>query len=141
LTNSEMLEPTLEQAYVLDTHTLIWHLTQSKQLSQSARAIFAAALRGETQLIVPAIALAEMFYANQKWHWFDNFKETYTELKAQAHFTFVPFQPDDVLDLAHDMRIPEMHDRIIAGLARRLNVPLITSDPLITAAEVVRVVW
>jgi len=62
-------------------------------------------------------------------------------LKAQAHFTFMAFEAEDVLDLAQDVAIPEMHDRIIAGLARRLNVPLITSDPLITAAGVVQVVW
>lgn len=35
----------------------------------------------------------------------------------------------------------ELHDRIIAGTALFLNVPIITNDPVITASEFVETVW
>ena len=48
---------------------------------------------------------------------------------------------DDVLDFQQTAAVPEMHDRIIAGVARRLRAPLIASDPLIIAANIVTIVW
>jgi PIN domain nuclease of toxin-antitoxin system len=62
-------------------------------------------------------------------------------MKAKPYFRFVPFLPDEVLDFDRDVPVPEMHDRIIVGLARRLNAPLITSDSLITSANIARVIW
>jgi predicted nucleic acid-binding protein len=37
--------------------------------------------------------------------------------------------------------IPELHDRIIAGTARLLNLELITNDPVIRASQFVKSVW
>jgi hypothetical protein len=62
-------------------------------------------------------------------------------LKESAEFLVVPLEANDVLDFDRDEMIPEMHDRIIVGLARRLNVPLITSDGIISASGMVRIVW
>jgi hypothetical protein len=45
------------------------------------------------------------------------------------------------VDLKKDAAVPEMRDRMITGLARRLGVPLITSDPQIVAAHLVQIVW
>lgn len=137
MTNLETIEP----AYVVDTNVLIWHLTQPHKLSQRAKAIFQAAHSGETKLIVSAMSVAEMFYANSKWGLFTDFNKTYSELKAEPYFIFAVIEPDHVLDFAQDSAVPEMHDRIIAGLARRLGVPLLTYDPLIEKAGIVRVEW
>lgn len=60
----------IEPAYVLDTNALIWSLKNDKKLSPSAAAIFQAAERGETVLIVSAIVIAELFYADKKWGYF-----------------------------------------------------------------------
>jgi hypothetical protein len=40
-----------------------------------------------------------------------------------------------------DAAVQEMHDRIIAGVARRLGAPLISSDPLIAASGIVTIEW
>lgn len=37
--------------------------------------------------------------------------------------------------------IPELHDRLIAGVARLLNVELMTNDPMIRASQFVKTVW
>lgn len=120
---------------------LIWYLTGNKKLSKTVADIFIAAKQGETRLYVSAISWAEVYYANQKWGWFDDFSALYHELEAKPYFRFAPFHADDVLDFEHDLPVPEMHDRIIIGLARRLSAPLITSDPLIIASELVPIIW
>ena len=132
---------TIESVYVVDTNALIWYLTKNKKLSKRAASIFAAAERGETRLYVSAMVIAEMYYADKKWKLFDDFATTYAALKAKPYIRFVPLIADDVLDFDNDAAIPEMHDRIIAGVARRLGAPLITPDPLIIAAKLVDIAW
>lgn len=46
-----------------------------------------------------------------------------------------------VLDFDRDHQVPEMHDRIIVGLSRRLGAPLIASDPKIVLAGLTSIVW
>lgn len=131
----------LEPLYVIDTHALIWYLTNDRKLGKHASAVFAAAENGDTQLIVSAIVIAEMYYANVKHRWFANFTETFRALKSKPYFYFVDFSADHSLEFELDAKVPEMHDRIITGLARRIGAPLLTSDPLIKAAKTVDIVW
>lgn len=135
-----MTQP-VESLYVADTNALLWYLTNDKKLSKPARVIFDAAERGETRLYISVITLAELYYINQRWHHFADFGKTWNDLKSKPYFRFVAFRPQDVLAFNQVASVPEMHDRIIADLARRLNAPLLTSDPLITAANVVKIVW
>ena len=53
----------------------------------------------------------------------------------------VAFEADDVLDFDRDSAVKEMHDRMIVGVARRLNAPLLTKDANITASGLVSIVW
>jgi PIN domain nuclease of toxin-antitoxin system len=132
---------TVEPIYVLDTHALIWHLTQETRLGATVKAIFEAAMNGETRLVIPSIVVAELYYANKKWGLFEDFQQTYSTLRAQSYFLFVPFLADDVEDFSLNETVPEMHDRIIAGVARRLDAPLITVDAKIVKSGVARVTW
>jgi PIN domain nuclease of toxin-antitoxin system len=43
--------------YVLDTHALVWHLTDSKRLGSEARAVL---VDDDSVLVIPGIALAEI---------------------------------------------------------------------------------
>lgn len=133
--------PTVEELYVVDTHALIWYLTGDKKLSKRAREIFEAAERGETRLLLPAIVLAEMYFANAKHKWFTDYKTVYKEILDRKFFKFLPFDHHHVLEFDRNAAVPEMHDRIITGVARRLRVPLITSDPLIMNANLVTIEW
>ena len=131
----------IEPVYVVDTHALIWYLTNDKKLGKQAAEVFAAAERGETRLVVSAIVVAEMYYANKKNNWFADFNATYRELREKPYFRFVHFKADHVLDFDNNAAVPEMHDRIIAGLARRIGAPLVATDPQISASNLVKIVW
>lgn len=138
MSSSEM---NIEPIYVVDTHALIWYLTNDSKLGKRAAAVFAAAERGETRLVISAIVVAEMYYANKKNNWFVDFNATYRQLRAKPYFRFIHFRADHVLDFDNDASVPEMHDRIIAGLARRIGAPLLASDAQISASKLVELVW
>ena len=132
---------TIEPMYVVDTHALIWYLTTDKKLGANARQIFRAAEQGDTLLILPAIMLAELYYANGKHNWFSDFNAVYQRISSQPYFQLLPLEPQHIIEFAQDMAVPEMHDRIITGVARRLQAPMLTSDPLIIKANIVSTVW
>lgn len=131
----------IEPIYVVDTNALIWHLTDPQKLTDRANSIFAAAEHGETRLLISAVVIAELYYANKKWHLFDDFTASFQRLRAQPYIQFVPFSEDDVLDFDENNAIPEMHDRIIVGLAKRMSAPLLTADKMITTSGVIEIAW
>lgn len=132
---------TIKPLYVTDTNALYWYLTQDKKLSKKAKVIFEAAQRGETRIVVSVIVMAELYFILQKKPLQKPFTDIYIELRSQPYFRFVPLNHGHILDFAKDAAVPEMHDRIITGLARRLNAPLLTSDPLIAASNLVTIEW
>ncbi len=133
--------PTFESAYVIDTNALYWYLTGDKKLTANAKAVIGAAEQGQTLLYISVISLAELYWILQKKPLAQAFAQIYAEMKAKPYFEFVGLEPDQVLDFTQDAAIPEMHDRIIVGIARRLKAPLITSDTAIDTANIVKIVW
>ena len=125
---------------MLDTHSLIWWLTRDRNLSTAARQVIEAAQRRETTLVLSSITVAELYFWNRKNRLID-FPQTIADLRSRAYLEWVDFTVTDAIELDQEAHIPEMHDRIIAGLARRLRVPLVTRDPLITSAGDLRVLW
>jgi len=53
-------------SYVVDTNALLWYLTASRRLSRRAKAVFDEAAAGRALLHLPAIVIAELYFANVK---------------------------------------------------------------------------
>jgi PIN domain nuclease of toxin-antitoxin system len=129
-------------SYVVDTHALFWYMMDdARKLSRRASAAFDEADRGDALIYVPAIVLAELYYANRKEGSPLDFGHQYRQLRSTAQFVLLPFEPDDVLDFDETVTVPEMHDRIVVGVARRLDAPCITIDPSIVDSGLARVIW
>lgn len=127
--------------YVVDTHALFWYLTASPRLSPRAKRTFDEGTRGEARIFIPAIVLAELFYLNEKFGRQLDFAAELQRLRTGSSFELMPFLPDDTLDFDADRAVPEMHDRIIAGAARRIQAPLVTNDPQIVGSNLVPTIW
>jgi PIN domain nuclease of toxin-antitoxin system len=127
--------------YVTDTHSLYWYLINSPRLSAQANAAFDEADNGAARIIVPAIVLAELYFLNKKQGFPLDTSAVIAELTRSAQFEVLSFAGQDVLDFDADAAVPEMHDRIIVGVARRLGVPCITCDSQIIASGSVAIVW
>src|SRR5690242_1528441 len=101
----------IEPIYVVDTHALIWYLIGDKKLSKKALAVFQAAERRETLLLLPVIVLAELYFANVKNKWFSDYKTVYQAILSRQIFRLIAFDETHVLDFDNDSAVPEMHDR------------------------------
>jgi PIN domain nuclease of toxin-antitoxin system len=128
------------KTFVTDTHSLYWYLENSPKFSRPASACFDDAQRGDATILIPTIVLAELFYLNVKLGSPIEFSQTVALLSDSRQFDLVPLQAEHMLDFEIDGIIPEMHDRIIVGVARRAKAPLISCDAAILRAQV-PIVW
>ena len=127
--------------YVADTHALFWYLTASPHLSAKAKDCFDEGARGEALIYLPSIVLAELYFLNEKLGQPIDFANGLAALSSSSQFVFVPFQAEDTLDFNTDQIIPEMHDRIIVGVARRLSATCISRDQQISASGLIPTIW
>ncbi|MGH9832791.1 MAG: type II toxin-antitoxin system VapC family toxin [Blastocatellia bacterium] len=127
--------------YVTDTHALYWYLIASPNLSAAAKAAFDEGKQGQALIYIPAIVLAELYYLNKKLGEPINFAANFGQLQTGSQFVFVPLEASDVLDFDSHAAVPEMHDRMIAGVAKRLGLPCITRDLQIANSGLVSTIW
>ncbi len=127
--------------FVLDTHALYWYLRQPERLSVAADAIFRLAEAGGARLIVPAIAIAELYYLSLKVGHPVAPSAILDALKGVAAIEVSDLGEVQLrmLDLATD--VPEMHDRLIAAEALSRNAPVVTRDQSLTRSTQVTTVW
>lgn len=127
--------------YVTDTHSLLWYLLASEALSAKAKSAFDEAESDRALIYIPSIVFAELYFLNIKQKHIINFGFEFQKIKQSGQFILTAFEADDVLDFDKDADVTEMHDRIIVGVARRLNAPLITKDQNIGASGLIEIVW
>ncbi|MCS6903426.1 MAG: PIN domain-containing protein [Candidatus Bipolaricaulota bacterium] len=129
------------QRYVTDTHTLFWYLTASPKLSPTALRAFREAEQGYATIIVPTLVLAELYFLNEKLQQPLDFALEYQKMAQSGLFEFATLDAALVLLLPKLSTIPEMHDRLIAAVAYREQVPLLTRDDSIRQSGLVAVCW
>lgn len=87
----------------------------------------------------------QLFWLNYifecKFNYPIDFAAEYKKLEAGGQFILTSFEPQDVLDFDADSAVKEMHDRIVVGVARRLNAACITKDDNITKSGLVKIIW
>jgi len=130
----------MNKVYLVDTHALFWHLINSPKLSTVGRQIFQSASTGESTLVLSAIVLLELYGLARKANATFNFASELA-LFEQPPFQIEPVTIADLYLLDRLNVIPELHDRLIAATALRLNIPILTRDPLIVACAEVTCVW
>lgn len=128
-------------SYVADTHALYWYLTSPQKLGSVARTAFDEAERGEAQIVVPAIVLAELYWILAKQGQSDSFGKVMDSLVQADQFVLTDLRCEELRDLSIDASVPELHDRLIVGVARRRGATLLTRDREITSSRHVRVAW
>ena len=131
-------------AAVLDTHTAVWYMLSSKDLSPLALRAIEDSLQGGEAVYLPSISLVEIIYLVEKGR---------LPGSALERVSAALDSPDVGLKLAALDRsvaesvprisrglVPDMPDRIIAATALSLGLPLITRDQRIHAAGI-QTIW
>ena len=126
--------------YACDTMAWVLRL-EKRKLSSKARAIFGSVEAGDTNLVIPAIVLAEIGYLSERAKVDVTLKEVDTYCQKFPSAQIEPITADVIRKSFEIDDIPELHDRIIAGTARLKNLELITNDPMIVDSSHVMTVW
>ena len=116
-------------------------MRQHRRLGQQARKILQEADAGEHTIFVSAISLMEILYLAQAKKITVDLAEVMTLISNSPNYTLVPIDADVVLATASVDDVPELHDRIIVGTAKHLQVPLLTSDQAISQSNHVQTIW
>ncbi len=123
------------EKYVIDTQALIKFLNGKKVINDKINEILKMADEGKNIIIIPSVVLFEIGYLHEKGKIPISIKDiedivnnsiNYIEEKLSIGIIKTAFEIKD---------IPELHDRLIAGTAKYLNLPLITNDPVILKSE------
>lgn len=125
---------------VTDTMGLILRIERRK-MGPTASSIFKTAGAGHTIIYIPGIVLAEILYLTEKKKIKTSLDEVDNYLQRYPSYKEYPLNLGVVRATAQITDIPELHDRLIAGTARLLGLPLITNDPVIQASGFVKTQW
>ena len=126
--------------FVTDTMGLVLRIERRK-LGQTAKSIFDSVESGNAIVYVPAMVIAEILYLSEKRRIGISLSEVGDYLKKYPNYKEYPMSFAVIQSAAQINDIGELHDRLIAGTARLLNLALITNDPIIQASAFVKTVW
>ena len=126
--------------YLADTVALVRHLRRGRGLGREARRILREADQGQHTIAISGITLMEILYLSERRRipvdltTLDNF------LAHSSNYAVVSVGFEVVKAAAAIDDIPELHDRLIAGTASWLGVPVLTNDPAMVASQHVQTV-
>ncbi|MGB9759459.1 MAG: type II toxin-antitoxin system VapC family toxin [Thermoproteota archaeon] len=124
--------------YVADTHAFVWYIIG--MLPERINSIFKSAERGESIIYIPTIVLAECLYLVENKKIDVNFRELLSKLEMSANFVPVSLN-FQVIKLLPEIKLEELHDRIIVATTKILGAKLITKDEEIRGSKIVETIW
>ncbi len=125
---------------VLDTHTAIWYLGNSSELSNVARTTIEASIRAAQDIYVSVISIIETVYVVERDRLpraaLDRLLSALSDNASGLIVASVDVATAYALQSIPRSAVPDMPDRIIAATALHLGVPLVTRDRRLQAAGI-----
>jgi len=125
---------------VLDTHTVLWYLENSSELSAVARKTIEDAVQDARHVRVSAISLIETVYLVERrrlpLNALERLRSALTEPNSGMLIAAVDASVADALQNIPRDVVPDMPDRIIAATASYLGLPLVTRDRRLQAVGI-----
>ena len=131
--------------YVVDAHSLLWHLFAPRRLGSAARVALLAGDSGTSEIYLPAVVIAEMIMVIQRGRLpgvaMPQLLTHLNFIQSRANYILLPLLPETVIASHTLTAIPDIFDRLVVAEARRLGVPVLTRDATISASGLVSVAW
>lgn len=127
--------------YVVDTHTLLWHVGNDRRLGPTARRILNDP---NAKLIVPVLVLAEAKHAADRKRVAVPFETVLQTVIDSSHIKVLSFDITAATYLSSEL---DIHDAIIVATARAAqdffgeDVSILTNDITITESNLIPVIW
>lgn len=127
--------------YLADTMALVWHIQKDRKLGKRAQQILTASEQGRYTVAISGVTLMEVLYLSERGRISVNLATLQNLFAQSSNYAVIPVDFDVATASALIDDIPELHDRVIAGTAAWLNIPILTNDPDMTASRHVRTIW
>jgi PIN domain nuclease of toxin-antitoxin system len=124
--------------FVADTHAFVYYLLN--RLPIKVDKIFTLAELEKETILIPPICLAECLYLSECGKVVIPFQDVLHRLKTSKSFR-VPPMNIKIIDCMVDVKLSELHDRIVVATALTYNCKLISKDEKIAQSKIVDVVW
>jgi PIN domain nuclease of toxin-antitoxin system len=129
---------------VADTHTALWHLLNDKRLSSAADSFLMEAANTGHKIALSSISLVEVVYLVDKGRIpASAYKELVRALADPEHLFIEAVLSAPVVESIRQVsraEVPDMPDRIIAGTAAYLALPVISRDRHIRTSSL-KTIW
>jgi PIN domain nuclease of toxin-antitoxin system len=129
----------MKKAVVSDTHSAVWYLLKLPKLSAAAFQAMRNAENNNERIYISAITLIELTYLIEKNRLQEqDLQDLLNEIRNPAsNFELISIDLAVTQSLRQIPRseVPDMPDRIIAATPLYLNLPLVTRDNKIRAAN------
>jgi len=126
--------------YVIDTMGLVLRI-EHRKLNSRLKSIFDSTEAGDTIIHIPSFVFAEILYLSERRRIDTSLSQVGEYLKQFLCYREYPMSFGVIQASSQITDIPELHDRLIAGTARLLDLFLITNDPVIQASKFVKTFW
>jgi predicted nucleic acid-binding protein len=126
--------------FVTDTMGLVLRIERRK-LGSAVKPIFDSVEDGSAIVYVPSLVFAEILYLFEKQRISVSLNAVADYLEQYPNYKEYPMRLAVIEAAAQITDVRELHDRLIAGTARLLDLDLITNDLSIQASTFVRTRW
>lgn len=118
----------------------ILHL-ENRKMPLNAKLPFEETEKGVAEMYIPSMVIVEIAYLSEKNRISIGLSDV--EAHTQKYTNYRVYEIDmEVIKSSFTINdISELHDRLIAGTAKLLDLALITNDPIIEASEHIKTIW
>jgi predicted nucleic acid-binding protein len=125
--------------YIADTHALVWHLTGDDRLGKKAKDALRKADRGEVEVVIPTVVLAEALYISRKRD--IPFNILVDLIRNAKNYSVYPLGLNVILEMTRLGAGYSIHDAVIVATAKLLEAPIITRDKEIHKSGDAQTIW
>lgn len=130
----------MKNKYVTDTMGLVLRL-EKRKLPIRVREIFEMAECGQSRIVIPSIAFAEIGYLSERKKIEASLLDVSQYIKRYPCIFEQCLSLEIVVNAFNIKDIPELHDRLIASVSFTENLELLSNDPEILKSKFVKTIW
>ena len=129
--------------FVTDTHGFVFYaMGKLEMIGRRARRAFAQAEKRRATIYIPTVCFFELsLLLESKVRSNVPFSEWKTGVEGSGSFVIEPLTWEDVEEARSLRSLADPFDRLIAGIANRLQSPLITRDSELVDSGLLETVW